>query len=263
MDDNEAIPMASPNEAYEQGPQDTDQLIPKEETDKNDSDKKEEETNKDDKNDTDKNQADGNEADNDEAKKDDDDNNDADDEAENDDTDLNDVKNKLHCLYQRYKENKRYCAKSSEIFSTLELFIFSIPLLVIQLFAAVIPSMMEDDELSHTLSTSLAAATAAMITTDMRLGWGKKSEAFKNAASGYTTLLEKAAHHCILNSGDLDELKAFLKDCERTESYILRNCPPVPEWVEKKIMTSEHRRSGNDVFHHPEEMWKQPRNLLQ
>ena len=155
------------------------------------------------------------------------------------------VEKRFRALCQRYKQKKRIFATAASHYEKLHFLFFTIPLLLIQLTAALVPSILKQaglEDLVQTVSTALAAATAILIATDHKLGWEKKSERFVVASSGYNSLQIKAANFCIMDCTDFGILEAFLSETGKVEDTVKESMPLVPEWIEKKILKSEQRR---------------------
>ena len=86
------------------------------------------------------------------------------------DREQNITKMRYLALYRRYRKKKRVYVKSAWFYRTIEIFTFTLPILLIQLLAAVGPLVFEDFEepknLSKKISTGLAACTAIIIAAD-------------------------------------------------------------------------------------------------
>ena len=146
-----------------------------------------------------------------------------------------------------YKKKKRIFVKASWFYRNLEIFVFMIPLLLVQLCAAVAPTIIpeESGKLLRKVSTTLAAVTAIVIAADNKLNWSGKHERFAVAANGYTTLAEKAFYHYIRGDAKgIEILQKFISDALEVEMGLRENCPVAPEWIERSINSSEQRRNN-------------------
>ena len=158
---------------------------------------------------------------------------------------INDIEKRFRRLCRTYKKQKRIYSRAASYYANLHLYIFIIPLLLIQVAAAIIPSALNQEsheKTIHTISTTLAAVTAILIATDNKLAWEKISERFYVASTHYNSLATKAAYRCILDEDKKKELTAFLNECQRTEDTIKESLPLLPEWIEKRVVKSEKKR---------------------
>ena len=161
----------------------------------------------------------------------------------------NPVEQRFLALYRRYKKKKRIFQKAAWFYKALEIFVFMIPLLLIQLLAAIAPSIIPDDKstLLKKVSTTLAAVTAIVIAADNKLNWAGKHERFAVSANGYTTLAEKAFYNYIRgDSTEIGVLQKFIQDALEVEMGLRENCPVAPEWIERSIQSSEERRNNKN-----------------
>ena len=165
--------------------------------------------------------------------------------------DVHTVEKRFRALCQRYKQKKRIFASAASHYSRFHFFSFTVPLLLLQLAAALAPSFLrktDQEGLLQTVSTAIAAMTAILIATDNKLAWEKKSERFLVASSGYNSLQLKAANLCIMDCTDFKQLEDFLSETGKIEDTVKESMPLVPEWIEKKVLMSEQRRKELKVI---------------
>ena len=129
-------------------------------------------------------------------------------------------------VFNRYSRKRKIYTATAQYFKKLEGVLITLPLILIQLFGAVLPLYHKNNEL---VSSVLAAVTAALITAQAKLHWSSTSDKFQTVAEMYSSLADQCYYQYLECSKNLEQ---FLTNANEIERASRRNCPPPPIWIE-------------------------------
>lgn len=105
----------------------------------------------------------------------------------------NATKMRYLALYRRYRKKKRVYIKAAWFYRTVELLLFTLPLLMIQLVAALVPIVFDDSGLQSVLSKNQEDLSAVLNTTN----WSKK---LSTGLAAWTAIMIAADNWvCLIN----------------------------------------------------------------
>ena len=124
-------------------------------------------------------------------------------------------------LWNRFRQERQFYNYAARIYRSAELQLFFMPLLLLQVCNAVLPTILENDPESARLSTTIIAAiSAAIIAAQGKLRFKETAEQFNNISNTYNTLVSdtyfEMTNSQIMKPYFLNEAKGF----ERLEVFL-------------------------------------------
>ena len=199
-----------------------------------------------------------------------------------------DIEGEYKTLDQRYNRKKHIYQHAGQHYKKKVVFYFIIPLLILQLGNAIIPSFFQtenpdgtfDEEtkkngkMLRVLTTCISALTAAWLGLQARLKWGMKAEQFNRAAATYHLLQSNAfykrkeAYARIGNNvsdeelaNEMPEYLSFMEYSAKLENYAVEGCPIPPDYIvasvtlkqkakiaQENLDAKERKNSGRQVL---------------
>ena len=175
-------------------------------------------------------------------------------------------------LAARFVKKKLIYLASAKRFNNLDLFIFTIPLLIMQVANVIIPTILgtfdwpqdktgvgKDDgkfnaKILKVVSTCISAVSASWIAAQARFDYGKLSEKYSSIATTYDLLASNSFVEMtkvnLLN--DMNEREAkekfakFLDAAAKIEKNAVAGVKFPPYYIEQMVMKKYTMRKGND-----------------
>ena len=180
---------------------------------------------------------------------------------------LQEIDSQYNGLTRRFSLRKKTYLMAYAYYHRLNLFLFIIPLMLIQVFVASSPLYLKDTETSNIhsiISSSVAAASALWIGLQTKLKWAEYSEKYQSAGHLYTFLLDATWYRQKIFHIDVErvakpvegeeddgfsrngvqflcsdedckkhflELQKYMRDIEKLEKNTMDNTPLAPLWI--------------------------------
>ena len=170
-------------------------------------------------------------------------------------------------LAARFVKKKLIYLASAKRFNNLDLFIFTIPLLIMQVANVIIPtilgtfghsdeneSMKINAKILKVVSTCISAVSASWIAAQARFDYGKLSEKYSSIATTYDLLASNSFVEMtkvnLLNDVNEREAKEkfakFLDAAAKIEKNAVAGVKFPPYYIEQMVMKKYTMRKGND-----------------
>ena len=170
----------------------------------------------------------------------------------------------FHHLISKSRQKLNYDPKFPNAANQKNFYIFTIPLLILQITNAILPTILSDNEhLLAIIVTCLAATSAAIIALENALGWVALSSSYKSVVSSFELLyndteilikklrvdmsfLSTQSNENTENFENLihekeEEYKYFIANSNKIEQHVIQQVPVASSFVEKLFS----RKFGN------------------
>lgn len=160
-------------------------------------------------------------------------------------------------LFQRFSRKKQLYNLSAKRYKHFDLFIFIIPLLILQVCNAILPTILKDFASADTarlVTTIISALSAAFIAAQGKLRYGEIGENYLNVAGTYSTLvsdsyfqmtqanIKKFPNNSKEKIENFNDLKVFLIQSQRMIKNAKDGCPVIPRSIQKKVKNFELKK---------------------
>lgn len=168
-------------------------------------------------------------------------------------------------LYNRFSKRKNIYSVASEFYNKGSFILFTIPLLLLQIANAILPSFIRDDATElKVLITIISAISAGLIAFQSRLRWAELGEKFNRVACAYSGLCSDAYFESVGVEIDKDmkqdllpheqntsptimplgykpkDLFVFLERVKLLEEHVTSKVPQVAHWLYKRALRIRH-----------------------
>lgn len=153
---------------------------------------------------------------------------------------LQEIDNQYNSLNRRFTLRKKTYLMSCAYYHRLNLFVFIIPLMLIQVFVASSPLYLKDTETSKihsVVSSAVAAVSALWIGLQTKLKWAEYSEKYQSAGHLYTYLLDMTWY----------KRKIFHIDVERIPKEMADEKTDADEKDDESLAVDEKDKNTNPV----------------
>ena len=160
-------------------------------------------------------------------------------------------------LWDRFKQQRKLYHDAAALYRSIELHILVIPLLILQVCNAILPTILQNHHFEARLCTTVIAAfSAAIIGAQGKMRFKEQAEQFDNVAKTYNTVISdtyfemtncqirKFSNEVSNEAKNFEEFSVFLDQIQRMIDMAKEGCPVPPLFASLRIEIKDAKREA-------------------